>query len=400
MAPLTLATVPLEVKLEIANSLGSVADLIALYQTCSELRLVRAFTAIRKQVFENETRERLTPELIGLWNSLLFKRLQSEKLDAPQRPDSNDMDPEGNTAGDDHTVDFEPHGKEQILSHISEVSELRRTTRWFTLQFIEHHFYKKSENMPPTAAEVDRIDDAFCALWFWMEVPYDSLDINPYMLETATSLFGDTVNLKCSAADAAVRLGVYTFLRSRISHLGPLRPRSFNKEVLAGIARISPCLSRYFKIGVPNIIMMNFGLQGIKNIVTGRPNRSIFRLIPCILHPTLLDRFPRDEHQLLHCFTSLINTYRDNSTEALRNRRFWKGPDSLCVAGEAPWIQPGLDLNIVFWDDERLLKWGYCPATQHLAPTELAEQSILWRRESTDPPCTDCQPEWDCSHQL
>ncbi|EGX43998.1 hypothetical protein AOL_s00210g159 [Orbilia oligospora ATCC 24927] len=164
-------------------------------------------------------------------------------------------------------IKFQPHGREQMLSHIPQISNIRRTIRWFSLRFIKHHWRKRPEETPPTATEINRIDNAFCALWLWMEIPYDALNINPYMLETATSIFGTPVDLRCSAQDAAIRLGVYTFLRARITEIGPLRLKAMDKEVLVDITRISPCLTRYFKIGVPNIVMMNFGLQGIKNLI-------------------------------------------------------------------------------------------------------------------------------------
>ncbi|KAF3275236.1 hypothetical protein TWF970_006959 [Orbilia oligospora] len=374
MAALTLTNIPLDIKLEIASSLSSVADFIALSRTCSTFRSIKSFRAIRTEVFDNETRENLTPELTGLWNSLRFHF--QRKL--PPSQDPGEADSENVTTSN---IKFQPHGREQMLSHIPQISNIRRTIRWFSLRFIKHHWRKRPEETPPTATEINRIDNAFCALWLWMEIPYDALNINPYMLETATSIFGTPVDLRCSAQDAAIRLGVYTFLRARITEIGPLRLKAMDKEVLVDITRISPCLTRYFKIGVPNIVMMNFGLQGIKNLIVYRPDQRTLGLVPCLLHPTLMNRYPRDEHQLLHCFTSLINYYRESSTETLRRQRFWKSPEAICVQEEAPWVQPGLDIKIVFWDDERLLKWGYNSATHYLTESELAEKSISWRKE-------------------
>ncbi|KAF3222970.1 hypothetical protein TWF192_005180 [Orbilia oligospora] len=392
MATLTLTNIPLDIKLEIASSLSSVADFIALSRTCSTFRSIKSFRAIRTEVFDNETRENLTPELIGLWNSLRFHF--QRKL-----PPSQDLGEADSGNVPTSNIKFQPHGREQMLSHISQISNIRRTIRWFTLRFIKHHWRKRPEEKTPTATEISRIDNAFCALWLWMEIPYDALNINPYMLETATFIFGTSVDLRCSAPDAAIRLGVYTFLRARITEIGPLRLKAMDKEVLVDIARISPCLTRYFKIGVPNIVMMNFGLQGIKNLIIYRPDQRTLGLVPCLLHPTLMNRYPRDEHQLLHCFTSLINYYRESSTETLRRQRFWKSPEAICVREEAPWVQPGLDIKIVFWDDERLLKWGYNSARHHLTESELAEKSISWRKEFKGVNCTGCEPGWDCSHR-
>ncbi|KAK6513027.1 hypothetical protein TWF506_009189 [Arthrobotrys conoides] len=330
------------------------------------------------------------------WVKISLQKPVRSKKNFDPLEDPEETDPENDTT---RKFEFQPHGREQMLSHIPQISNLRKTIRWFTLRFIAYHWRNRPGETPPTATEISRIDSAFCALWLWMEVPYDGLDINPYMLETATSIFGTPVSLNCSALDAAIRLGVYTFLRARITEIGPLQLKAMSKQHLVNIARISPCLTRYFKVGVPNIVMMNFGLQGIKNLILYRPDQRTLGRIPCLLHPTLMNRYPRDEHQLLHCFTSLINYYRESSTEILRQRPFWKGPNTICVREEAPWVQPGLDLKVVFWDDERLLRWGYNSAIQHLAEKELAERSISWKKDFNAVACTRCEPEWDCSHQ-
>ncbi|KAK6507747.1 hypothetical protein TWF481_006169 [Arthrobotrys musiformis] len=383
--------IPLEVQLEIASNLDDTADFIALGQTCRELRSIRLYKSVRNRFFENETRKKLTPELTGLWNSLRYKSHLFSKRENPNTDAAKKA--------------FKPQTKEEMLGSISEIAKVRSIIRWFTLKFIKHEWRHRKEEPSPTATEIERIDNAFCALWFWMETPFEVMRIDPYNFETATSIFSEPVHLKCSTSDAGVRLGVYNFLRGRIARIKEFRLSFHTKEDLNSIATISPCTTRYFKIGVPNTAMITLGLQGLKKLLTGKRESDLLRLIPCVMHPIHRRGYPHDEHQLLHCFTSLIGHYKENSTEELSQRAFWTDPSSICINGEASWVQPGIDMNAMFWDDERAKRWGYHPAKEHLTKEEIQKREDLallkeGQNEVKTQTCTDCEPEWECCYQL
>ncbi|KAK6525946.1 hypothetical protein TWF281_010988 [Arthrobotrys megalospora] len=376
----TLNELPCEIKLEIAANLDSTADFIALSQTCSELRSIKHYKSIRRKVFENETKHRLTPELIALWNVRHFKS-QHETL---QRT---------NQGLGTSRVEFQAQTDEQIISNLSDIAGLRRVIRWFTVQFFEYNLRERPGEDPPTATEISRIDNAFCALWFWMETPYDLLRFTPQSSDTPRQLDNLVMGLTCSTSDAAVRLSVYSFLRSQLAAMKQVyQSTNFSPEAVGYLAQVSPCITRYLNIGVPNMLLMKLGLDGVKKLLTDLEKQHPCQLAPVLAHPTTEERYPYDEEQLITYFTSMINSSRDSSTTtALGRRPLWKN-------GHNPsWSQAGIDPKIVFWDDARLRRWGY---NYNVNVGNRGMIGVLWGAGEKRQHCLKCLPEWQCSYQM
>ncbi|KAK6343561.1 hypothetical protein TWF730_011151 [Orbilia blumenaviensis] len=396
---MVLQSLSLDIKLGIAAQLTSTEDLISLSQCCKEFRFVKDCTAVRRTVFENETEDNITPQVIALWNAIRLRSCQQEQS-AKENAPSKKGDVAVETA-------FVYETRQDMLSSIPAVSELRRTIRWFTVKFFEHHMNKRSEEVVPTKAEISRVDFAFATLWFWMELSQIEERNHLFLVRSVIAPFVAFVRQNGSESDSTVMLLAYRFIRSKIANLSQLRldNQHFDRKVVADILQFSPCPTRYVRVGVPNLAMMKLGLNGVRNLMMGRPAERLAQLKEILPHPLRSLSFPYDEEQLYDYFKAHIGAYRRPSGTTLARRPLWSHRDSVYLYEEAVWNQLGLDLSLVIWDDQRLSGWGFCRAGLTTRGKYLKRGSGEWvalqeMRAERGRLCTRCVPSWSCYYQF
>ncbi|KAK6353997.1 hypothetical protein TWF730_008417 [Orbilia blumenaviensis] len=322
---------PVELRIEILTHLRSTQDLAAATDSCYglyALKQLKYWGTVQNLVFDNDTSDHLTGDLLGLWN------VRRVKLHLKTSAGSKDCVKRACDASHE-----EPR--------LSELSELRRTIRSFTVKFLRHHLKGKPEEKP-TDAEIARVDDAFCTLWLWAEVASDLINFNPSAPELSPIFRYISNHHEDKPLHASTVLVAYKFLQSQLAYIVKPCVNKMSSERMENLSCFCFCLTRCL------------GLDGLEDFFNILPEKQVDRT------RTYLDRhFQKSNHypfcrvDLLGHFFSMIDELCTPPYHSLGLRPLWKQHDGTYRIFAHPWNQCGLILDAIFWDDERLLKWGY-----------------------------------------
>ncbi|KAK6521547.1 hypothetical protein TWF506_001760 [Arthrobotrys conoides] len=379
----SLIKLPIELKLELLGHLTSTTDLASISRTCRsfhDMTLEPYWKTLQNQVFQNETAHQSYIQLIGLSKIRNFKAKLTEST--LLKPPTND-------------------GRQGDLS---ELTNLRRTIRWFTNRFFR---YNLDEDEPaPSEAEIFRVDKAFCVLWLWMEASYEPTKRNevselvwwatrPYSIDNSLWYFQE------HGVISGTLLAVYWFLRSQLEHIGPLIAQRKDKCQRENLASLSYCVDQYLRFGIPNILLINKGLDGIKNLLQSPLESQLEKSLPYFdyLDYTKHDRYAYwGGEEIVDHFVAMIGELwcgRADYSE-LSSRPLWKSPGGVYHIHSAVWNQ-GIEFDYMstFWDDQRLLNQGYC------FPLDFSEFRCkkgngLYRAAPHGYICNSCPPNRPC----
>ncbi|KAK6346648.1 hypothetical protein TWF696_006768 [Orbilia brochopaga] len=262
-----LMKLPVELKLDIFGMIDSTHDLHAISMTCWDFQNIRTSTFGKRaaqSALERETAAKITPTLAALGSLRTWKSGKTfrQLLDLKYPDDQN---------GQQASSVEEPE--------ISGLIQIRRTTSWLTRRFFEHQFSQREETKNslsncPSAQELIVVEDAFYMLWLWIEASYEPLyrDSDKAQEQITAALRigrGSRAVTHREPPHPATILAVYTFLVSQLEHVGPIYIKRFTARYVAGLARWCRCFTQYLGIAIPNLILINQGLDGVAKLLEG-----------------------------------------------------------------------------------------------------------------------------------
>ncbi|KAF3132650.1 hypothetical protein TWF594_009469 [Orbilia oligospora] len=390
---------PLEIKLQILENLGTEADLKSCCSTCRSLYNITEtvyWNSITKSVYENETANNITPQLVAIRRIRFVKATNS-----PQ--DIRSM-----------TVWQEP---EQQGLHISDFMKLRKTIRWFRNAFFRSYLLSKPEEAPPSDAEIRRVDDALGILWLWIEASQEHTRRNEVQIKMLISWathgkinppLRGSIGQEELVPQSGLLLAVYSFLISLLGGYGKALIDSHPSDTwdLTQLSTLVPCVSSYIRVGIANLILIEKGLDGVKTMLES-PLDSQLRAAARYIEFPIQTR--DDQHCLLQSFDIRNDTTsfflhliddlwdQDICRSAFASRPLWREKDQLYTLNSPPWSnRQGFDLRATIWDDERLLRWGY-----HRSIGTEVDESVMgvpghifhsyWSLHSADLECQNCR---------
>ncbi|KAK6356056.1 hypothetical protein TWF718_000430 [Orbilia javanica] len=381
---------PSELKFELLSSLDSTSDLDSICNTCRDFRNFRTsrhWNAIENSVFKNETTQKLSSELIAISKLRDYKKphIISAKL------------------GELNGLQTSSPGR---CGDLSELIELRRVIRWFAKRFFVHHLALRKDKVPPSASEISRIEHAFGVIWTWMEASYDFTKRKDDIVETICWAIGDDDRYFEYALIAGDLLAVYTFLRGELEHIGVLIAAKQSEGYLEYLGALSTCLDQYLRTGIPNILLMEKGLDEVKEILEAPIEDQLAICNPFFGHLdyTLTDPYAfdvGDDEDVINHFVSIVRQLRGcSSYKDFVSRPLWNGTAyGIYNIQREPWDQEGeFDHMATFWDDERLVRWGYYPSLDYSQPFKKSTYSNLTDKILRAHAC-GCKDGWGCQYQ-
>ncbi|KAF3919425.1 hypothetical protein ABW21_db0208374 [Orbilia brochopaga] len=375
-------TIPIELKIKIFEYGDSSEDLASLFATCRVFRGVRESKYaddITRSVFKNETVANKTAELVAL------AKLRSLKSWRLSNSDKGALD------------------RLAIDAPLSDLLEIRRTICWFTRKFFEHKLAEsrhanQADISGPSREETSRVENAFCLLWMWIEAADDSTQgLGVSIQELLEEAFKGAQQDQKASPHSAIVLTVYHFLISQIKNLGPLYVETLEAEYVTSIAECCGCFTRYLRLGIPNLLMMRLGLDGLAKLLKEPISHQISAVkdvFDLVQQRTLDSHAWGDDSEALCRLYGLLDRYSAADSK-LSRRPLWKSSGKVYNPNRMAWSQPDpLDYEAVLWDDQRLVRWGYHPAAKidnsDLYLSGTASETF------TSNSCTECQPEWEC----
>ncbi|KAK6342431.1 hypothetical protein TWF718_007833 [Orbilia javanica] len=289
----TLSNLPLDIKFLLLADLASVRDLRSLINTCTAFRTIRTldlWEIIEQQVFERETGERFSAELVSL------SRLRRIKKDG-EFDGFEEMD----------NVELKEVFRDCMNIRIPEISPTRRIIEWYIETFYEE--YKTMRTRPPgqnkapktpneqedekekeepqnqptdntepkTRKIVEEMEDAICALWLLVEASSDIEYTRDCWVRSSIYLwrfhcFSMRKHRNC-------RLGGFdTFkkiLSMKLWEIAGICAKRLQKRYERGLVYPKEddktlflfWMDRFAKVGIPKMLMTQLGLDGVKRLL-------------------------------------------------------------------------------------------------------------------------------------
>ncbi|KAK6358944.1 hypothetical protein TWF696_000118 [Orbilia brochopaga] len=400
----SLGSLPFDLKMLILEHTSSTKDQTSLSRTCKSFYGVtktQYWDSIRLSAYRKDTINDLTAELHGLWK---IRRLKAEKTTQELLDIRNEFQKlEALPDYDSEEISWEK---------INELVSLRKTIRWFTIHFFKHHLSLQSTSLgrhhepAPSLTELARVDNAFCTLWMWMEASYEthtiqSWDYGVFQLVSGWALVGRY------PPGPACTESIHAALRFLQSTLAPMIEKyavSLDPARLVQTSQSQPleCPTCYISNGVSSFILINSGLDGARKILESPPYEQL---------AISAQHFEATE-EIYYTRRAAITQYMDDVISScwgasstclyLSSRLLWRPQENgtKYYFSFEPWYHPdetGLDSSAVFWDDERLRRWGYQTPSDILTSTADADFLLReFRSGSRDQACGVCRAEWKC----
>ncbi|KAK6506881.1 hypothetical protein TWF481_005340 [Arthrobotrys musiformis] len=384
----TLEELPLDIKVDILRSLGSIYDFEALGLTC------RVFYEICKtpQCSATVHRQLLLQgdyghHLHGL--AVLRAYGRDNKLELLQ--DADDF------PGDNPTDNTEYFYK--LLSY-------QKTIRWFSNRFFEAMADKYGDETPSLTQsdgskvtkrfilsrdESQRVDNAFLVHWILAEAlflfenkkengvidgGYLDEDLfrdgnrNIFVYTMLWQVFGslDGIQLHLSL-DFSVLYSVSQFLSKLTTPMALRHAETRSHEEVAAIATKLGCPDVYNRRGISNLLLWNLGLDGLQTLL-GKDEDSQVSTIREYYNRPLEPKLNLGDEKpfgyFISCFFILIDGMwihiKDHSKnpDTIHLRPLWRESGIIHLLSVPPWNQADeFDIDAAFCDDERLERLGY-----------------------------------------
>ncbi|KAJ6258276.1 hypothetical protein Dda_7196 [Drechslerella dactyloides] len=350
----TFTTLPLELKIEILNHLDSLNDLSSIFNSCSDFYSIQQSkyaNSIMSSVFQNDLSVSMSAELVALAN---LRELKA-----------------GKSSSELLAIEF-PRGGQQLAptenSKLADLVEIRRITGWFALKFFEYQFKKRPQTHPsqshsshPSVQEFRRVQDAFCLLWLWIEAAYEPTrrGLRMRIDSLIEGALHSAQGYEKISPQATVVLGVYSFLISRLEHLGPLYTQSLDSEEVSSTAKRYRCFTQYLQMGIPTLLLLRNGLDGVAELLRS-PIGDQLSMVADVFEsagPTApAHRYCLEGSATLYALLDLYSGWPSSDIK-LSARPLWKTPVKTYQICRLPWNQQEhLDYEASFWDDDRLVK--------------------------------------------
>ncbi|KAK6534774.1 hypothetical protein TWF281_006075 [Arthrobotrys megalospora] len=401
----SLEELPLDVKIDIIESLDSIYDLEALGLTCTVFRQIcrsplcdTTSTLYRRLLVQGE-HGTLLRALAVLRAHGRYNQLQS--------PGHADEFP-GNSTGD-------------ITEYVDKLLSYRKTASWFTNRFFEAMADKYGTIPPnspsqnpvsgspkvftPSRAEKERVNTAFLLLWIFAEMTYiyvktngkadppinfDNFNVsvdsdnllfadrspNPFgyaIMRSLLSYSGVTGRVGLyMVADAAVMYSVALYLSDLTTPMILCHAKTRSRRGMVETRDRLGCAGIYNRKAISNLIFWDLGLDGFRTFLEADEGTqdSVVGTYYGYLRSSKLDNLRGQvKFQMFTCgFFCIIDAIWDFMKKNSKNvgtiyiRPLWKKPGLNHSLSAPPWDQADeFDIDAVFCDNERLEGLGYFP---------------------------------------
>ncbi|KAK6337061.1 hypothetical protein TWF718_009847 [Orbilia javanica] len=272
-----LLALPVELVLSIIGNLDSPVDLAAFSQTCRALYQMTEETywdTIEDQVFCNETLRNPSFELLALADMRHLKASKTKK-------ELRDIDP---------FTDGVPRRQ-----NFSELVELRKTVRWFMGEFFKNRFEIEGLESPPSNAKIIDIENAFCIIWLWIEGSFDLANRWNFdtIIDWAIADDREEFDRKYKVRQPGGLGHVYCFLMQSLTHVGPLLAKNRRNVEAELLACSSAQFAQYFRFGIPSILLIEKGINGMKSFLGSSLEDQVKEAAPYFDHAKNGVRTPR-----------------------------------------------------------------------------------------------------------
>ncbi|EPS37658.1 hypothetical protein H072_8678 [Dactylellina haptotyla CBS 200.50] len=300
--------------------------------------------------------------------------------------------------------------------YIKELAAHRKIAQWFTRRFFKFHPQQfgtlepgisEGENilvLNPSRDERMRIERAFLMQWLYAEITYIFIKNKPNDMKTLEKFVpGDTHGLQ-----VPVNLGVLANVQNFLMELvAPMVVRFVGtqpeKDTIA-LAKVVPCLDLYHRRGIPNIMSWQLGLDGLKDFLESEIEARHAKISELYSHATDYNPTREYEGQYIGHFARVLDGIWEMAgvnpgrANGLQDRPLWKQKDGIYRYNAAPWNQnEGFELAGAFCDNERLESLGF------FYPEFVQHDPVRWQDKDLEDQLKmrgcECPEEWECAHK-
>ncbi|KAK6354278.1 hypothetical protein TWF730_008691 [Orbilia blumenaviensis] len=357
MGGISLVDLPLDIKLDLLESLDSVASLRSILLTCHifyDISQTRLWTRIYIKVLENDIG--VAGQAVVKMRRFKARRTEVELIEAIP------------------TIDDEKPGSAN--TYLRDLLSVRRPVRFFTRLFFRTRFENRrgkpfnkqtdalEEMKTITHSEYARVDEAYYTLWLYKELNYN---VELRSLEQVAAVNNWAFWNNDGTPQIVPDVGILSHVL-RVTSVGIVYPhvRKYGKTLslqeLHSISEVVEAICLYEKHGIASMLITQFGFDGLQKVLESTPEQiqkiiSKIYWVPCeaahqgITPLNSVTQFP----SLITDFWKYIQpTYKGVM------RRAWKRPGGKYRTRVAPWNQcSSFDITALVWDDDRLESWGY-----------------------------------------
>ncbi|KAK6342812.1 hypothetical protein TWF718_008198 [Orbilia javanica] len=393
-----LENLPIDLKIEIFESLDSIYDLDALSATCTTFHNILKTPKNISNIYLNLLSRGDLGDLLRVLSAVRaygrdgrIQTLEDESLPTPNR-----------------------------TGYLQELLGYRSTARWFSNQLFTSIGRKLARFLPnssteafiPSRKEKERIDEMFLMIWIFAETSYVSL-LRRSRGTSGAEKYGDSLDDLYSrvmsgytlavSADVGVMYSAGMFLSGMLTPAVLRYVGTLSQEEIIAIGDEVGCLDSYHKIGVPDVILLKYGLNGYQEILTkddDEQDRIIQECYSSVIQSRSWNTVGYIYGYYTPSFVKLIDCIwegsNDGSQDAIYARPLWKNPGSTSKAGVPPWDQgEGFDIDVIFCDDYRLEKLGYFPPGMIEGSSRGFRQTDALEDRIQVEPC-NCEDGWWC----
>ncbi|KAF3919178.1 hypothetical protein AA313_de0201832 [Arthrobotrys entomopaga] len=255
----------------------------------------------------------------------------------------------------------------------------------------------------PSRTEKHRMDQAFLVQWIYAEITYIFIERRPVDLEEIEQFVpGDERGLRI-ALDLGVMCNAHIFLMGILAPVVLRHVESKPEVEILAMAKKVECLDLYHRRGIPNILLWQLGLDGVKGLIESPPDIQNARIAKHYTHAVDYNQSKEFEGHYIGHFARVMDGIWDLEADKTRQkyhlRPLWKEKGGTYRKLAAPWNQTvEFELTAAFFDDERLLRMGF-----HLPETidddDSARYGDLDLEEQLKQDGCQCPDDWACYNQ-
>ncbi|KAK6510867.1 hypothetical protein TWF506_009961 [Arthrobotrys conoides] len=392
----SILDLPLDIKIDLLESLDSVACLRSILLTCHtffDISQTQLWAPIYTKVLERD---------VGVAGQALvkmrrFKSTRTEEELIEALPTKEDEKPKSR----------------QI--YLSELVSVRQPVRFFSNVFFRTRFENRrrkfriearpedilSDMKTITESEYARVDEAYYTLWLYKELNYN---VELRSLEQVTAINNWALWEENGSLRVTPDIGILSHVL-RVTSIEIIYPyvqrynRTLSLEELNAVVDVVDAICLYEKHGIASMLITQLGFDGLKKLLESSEEQIQEIISNIYWYPAEAALLGVTPPNSITQFPSLITDFWRYMEPTYKGdtRRVWKHPGGIYRTRVAPWNQyPPFDITALVWDDERLESWGY----YHPIGMDLGGSKRAYDMTLEDQICTeDCSilgcAQWD-----
>ncbi|KAK6532996.1 hypothetical protein TWF281_007162 [Arthrobotrys megalospora] len=379
-----LENIPLEIKIEVIESLDSIYDLDALSATCTTFHKI---IKDPRNIVGVNLGQLLHGDLGEIIRLLFIMRAYGRDGQLPpgiQPLEDEDSDSEIRPSEDEESgpkvqslEEFFHMTATDKLEFLQKLFACRKTIRWFTDQYISAMADKFGESLPnatskiliPSRTEIARLDRALLLVWLVTEMYHVSSRGDPNNAQFFKNCVGGKLFqllIRYTAENFCAMYSVGMFVLGLMTPAVLQYARTLGQQEIAERGDLVECIDNYHKIGIPHLILLKCGLDGYREHLIAEADVSVQNAIIGEYYDSMVELETGEDD---HCTPAFINAmdeifwtgegrYQIKNSIALRpllKESGTGGKNEFPIRNKTK----VLDFDAMFCDDHRLEELGY-----------------------------------------